>query len=406
VREDPKHKGLLYLGCERGLAYSTDDGASWKRLQLNFPTVAVTDLVVKDNDLVIATNGRSLWILDDLTAVREMSPTVLEKKLYLFPVQPAYRFRYAGSLSEGTPLGAAPNPPAGAIIHYNLKQKPKGDLTLEMLNAKGEVMRKLSSKKEEEEKPEVGDYEGEPEKKEPLGTEPGLHRVVWNLQMEGATPIKRARVDTGNVKVGPLVTPGKYTVKLTADGETVQIEVMVLLDPRQDPKNPDALKKLLADLDEQQTFALKLRADLNTLAKTVEQLRSVRKQLQDRNALLKEDMKAAELVKSSEEVIKKLDALEEKLHNPKAIVAYDILAQRGGAQLYSQLAWLFDLLNGADGPPTQGMREVYAEQRLLLVKYELEWKLLLADDLAKLNEQAKKLDVPGVILPATEEPKK
>jgi hypothetical protein len=111
-------------------------------------------------------------------------------------------------------------------------------------------------------------------------------------------------------------------------------------------------------------------------------------------------------VKSSEEAIKKLDALEEKLHNPKAKVAYDILAQKGGAQLYSQLVWLWDLLNGSDGPPNQGMREVYEEQRLLLVKYELEWKLLLADDLAKLNEAAKKLDVPRVILPATaEEPK-
>ena len=402
VREDPKRKGMLYLGCERGLAYSIDDGTSWKRLKLNLPTVAVTDLVVKDNDLVIATNGRSLWVFDDLTPLREMNPTLLEKKVHLFPVQPAYRYRYAASLSEGMSPGSLPNPPAGAVIHYTLKQKPKGDLIIEVLNAKGEVLRKLTSKKEEEEKGEEGDYEDDKEKKE-LPTEAGLHRVVWDLQIEGATPIKKAKIDGGNPKEGPLVTPGKYTVKLTADGETVTTEVVVQLDPRQDPKNADALKKLLAGLDEQQEFALKLRADLNNLSKTVEQLRSVRKQLQDRNALLKDDTKAAGLVKSSEEVIKKLDALEEKLHNPKAKVGYDILAQKGGAQLYSQLAWLWSLLNDSDGPVTQGTREVYEEQRLLLVKYDLEWKLLLADDLAKLNETAKKLEIPGVILPAAGE---
>jgi hypothetical protein len=277
-----------------------------------------------------------------------------------------------------------------------------------VLNGKGEVLRKFSSKKEEEDKPEEpGDYaEDDKDKKELLPTEPGLHRFVWNLQIQGATPIKKAKVDTGNPKDGPLATPGKYTIKLTADGETVTTNVTVLLDPRQDPKNPDALKKLLADLSEQQTFGLMVRADLNALAKTVEQIRSVRKQLQDRNALLKDDLKAASLVKSAEEVVKKLDALEEKLHNPKAKVAYDILAQKGGAQLYSQLVFLWELLNGADGSVTQGLREVYEEQRLLLVKYDLEWKLLIADDLSKLNDAAKTLDTPGVILPAAEEAKK
>ncbi len=113
----------------------------------------------------------------------------------------------------------------------------------------------------------------------------------------------------------------------------------------------------MADLDEQQAFALKLRDDINSLSKTVEQLRSARKQLQDRNALLKDDTKAAPLVKASEEAIKKLDALEEKLHNPKAKVAYDILAQKGGAQLYSQLVYLWDELNGSDGPVPQGTHE-------------------------------------------------
>src|SRR5207244_1094053 len=125
----------------------------------------------------------------------------------------------------------------------------------------------------------------------------------------------------------------------------------------------------------------------------------VKKQLQARIELLKGDEKAEPLVKASKELLKKMDTLEEKLHNPKAKVTYDILAQKGGAQTYSQLAFLYDLILTGDGAPPQGWREVYQEQALLLQKYELEWKLLLKDDLAKLNEQAKKLDLPGIFVP-------
>jgi hypothetical protein len=146
-------------------------------------------------------------------------------------------------------------------------------------------------------------------------------------------------------------------------------------------------------------FALQIRADISKLSKLVEQLRTVRKQLQAREELLKDDPKAAELIKQSKDLLSRLDALEEKLHNPKAKVAYDILAQKGGAKLYSQLIWLYTLINDSDGVPTQGIKEVYHEQSLLLKKHELEWQLLVADDLAKLNDLAKKLELPVVVVP-------
>ena len=118
-----------------------------------------------------------------------------------------------------------------------------------------------------------------------------------------------------------------------------------------------------------------------------------------RNELLKDQAKAEPLVKQTKEVVAKLEALEAKLHNPKAEVAYDILAQKGGAQLYSQLAWLYELVRQSDAEPNQGLREVYEEQAERLNKLETEWHALLSDDLAKLNEQAKKLDLPPVLLP-------
>jgi photosystem II stability/assembly factor-like uncharacterized protein len=410
VREDPKRKGMLYLGTERGLAFSTDSGATWTPLKLNFPTVAVSDLLVKGDDLVISTSGRSLWIFDDLTPLREWSKDIAAKPSHLFSVQPTYRYQYAGSLSGGLERGTMENPPQGAILHYYLKEKPKGDVTLEVLDDKGQVIRTLSSKEEPKEErgaTEEGDY-GEKEPKKPLSVEPGLHRVVWDLRAEGGKPIKGAKIDAGDPEAAPLVLPGKHVVKLTAGGQSQTATVEVKLDPRQrlasepaKPIDPQSPVKM-ADLEAQRAAALKIRDDLTRLTQNVEQMRAVKKQLETRNELLKDDAKAEPLVKASKDFLTKLDALEEKFHNPRAKVSYDILAQKGGAQLYSQLGYLYELILSGDGPPPQGWRDVYEEQTLLLKKYELEWKLLLADDLAKLNEQAKKLDIPGVIVPPLE----
>ena len=150
---------------------------------------------------------------------------------------------------------------------------------------------------------------------------------------------------------------------------------------------------------------MQIRDDITQLAQTVEQLRAVKKQLEDRDDLLKDDEKAEPLVKASKELVKKMDALEEKFHNPKAKVTYDILAQKGGAQLYSQLAYLFELIKGGDGPPPQGLRDEYAEQKKKLEQYEQEWKSLTERDLDKLNEEAKKGGYPTVIVPAEKKEK-
>jgi hypothetical protein len=131
----------------------------------------------------------------------------------------------------------------------------------------------------------------------------------------------------------------------------------------------------------------------------VERLRAIHKQLADRNELLKDNAAAAPLVKSSKELIVKLDALEEKLHNPKAQVAYDILAMKGGAKLYSQLIFLYSLLLDSDGAPTQGVKDVYAEQVIELRKLEKDFDALVNGDVVRLNQEAKKIDVPGVLVP-------
>jgi photosystem II stability/assembly factor-like uncharacterized protein len=440
VRVDPVKKDMLYVGTERGVVYSTDDGNTWRELKMNLPTVAVHDLVVKGNDLVLGTHGRSIWILDDLTTLREMSPTVAGDDFQLFPTQSAHRYRLFGAYGGRGVNGE--NPPAGAIIQYHLKKKPKGEITLEILDEKGGRVNKFTGK-EEKEKDKKQDDDGDDDQdrgggdhKKPLPLEVGVNRFIWDLQYEGAKVIKGAKVDSGDAENGPLANPGKYTLKLTVEGKTQTATLEVLLDPRYrteplwkalvvggpslssekvinyGPNDPRPFYQFAQQVElevdglaRQLTFTLKLRDDINHLTDTVERLRALKKQLTDRNALLKDETKAEPLVKDSKDFLKKLEALEEQLHNPKAEVTYDILAQKGGAKLYSQLVYLYESVKDSDGPPTQGVQEEYAEQARELQKLLDEWKGLLSGDLARLNELAKKLDYPTTYVPPPAEEK-
>jgi hypothetical protein len=423
LREDPQRKGLLYLGGERGLLVSWDEGETWKPLRLNLPTVAITDLIVKHNDLVLGTNGRSIWILDDLTPLRQWKPAIVDRDMLLFPAAPVVRYRYFSSLGEKKPLGSGQNPPPGAVLHYYLKNKPKDDITLEIFDDKDQRVMLLTSKKEPEDKPDPGDYSEKKYQKPRLPREPGLHRIVWDLRYEGAETIAGAKVDNGEPREGPLVNPGTYTLKLTVEGQTRTTKLKVLPDPRtispavwartasklvgsDQALTPEAILQHVewpaqaVDLKEQIELTLKIRDDITSLARTVDHIRKVKGQLVARNVLLKDDAAAKSLVQPSRNVVTRLDALEEKLHNPKAKIPYDILAQKGGARLYSQMVWLYEMMKDSDGAPTQGIREMFDEQSELLRKYQEEWQTLVKKELAALNEQAKKLDVPVILVPA------
>jgi len=422
IREDPKQKELLYVGTEHGIAYTKDDGKTWTQLKLNLPTVAVHDLVVKNNDLVVGTHGRSIWIFDDLTPIREMSPQVAQSEARLFPTQPAIRWRLERPLSRPA-IGA--NSPEGAIINYFLKDKPKERISLDILDSRGELVDTLKSKPkpkgekkespgagkgpeapatteadddEEEEGSGEGDYdaeEGAVAKKTVLPTEKGVNRVAWNLRYKGAEKIKGAKVDTGAPDVGPLVNPGVFTVKLKVGAKVLATAVTVLPDPRMHLSTSEA--------EEQLKMVLALRDDLSRVTRMANQIRSIKKQLEARNELLKGNLKTESLVKPGKELIKKLDALEEKLHNPKAQVTYDILAQRGGAKLLSQFAFLYENAKDADGAPTQGMREVYAEDAHALQQCATELNALLGGELTKINETAKVLAIPNIIVKETKQ---
>jgi len=264
------------------------------------------------------------------------------------------------------------------------------DLWIDPLNPRRMIGGNDGGKEKEEESEEEADRPGGP-KKPKLPDKPGLHRVVWDLEHDPARPIKDAKIDSGSAETAPLALPGKYTVRLTVDGQTLTAPLELQLDPR--------VKVAPADLAEQVRLALAVRDDLNKLSGAVEQLRAIRKQLQNRSVLLKDIEKAKPLVKASSEFVAKLDALEGKLHNPKAQLTYDILAMKGGAQLYSNLGWLYGTVLDGDGPPTQGMREAAARLGAELADRLHEFQALIDTDLAELNRQAKALDLPHIIVP-------
>jgi photosystem II stability/assembly factor-like uncharacterized protein len=459
VREDPKKKGVLYLGTERGVMVSPDAGKTWKSLQLNLPTVPVHDLQVKGDDLVVGTHGRSIWILDDLTVIREWTDSVKEKPLHLFPVRPVTRWGTGGgAVSSHLRTSTAPNPTRGAVVWFHLAKLPKGKdaVKLEVFDAKGKVVSKATGKPEgkTDDKDEDNDEDEGPQKKKertfPL--KEGTNRAVWDLTHEGAETIPGAVADSGNPGQGVPAAPGTYTIKLTAGKHSQEQKVEVKPDPRwvNEPLAADAgyqWKELCADSDEarqareavagtapltfhidrtkdapelraalrerltavmeqataQEKLALKLRDDITKLSQTVLRIRALQKQIGLRKDLLKENDDAKQLLKDSVAFGKKLSKVEEKLHNPKAKIAYDVFAARGGAMLYSQLTWLLGNVTGGDGPPTKAMSDLAADLEKQLTARVGEFDKLVGGELKALNESAKKLSVPELYVPPVKE---
>lgn len=245
VREDPVRNGLLYAGTEKGAYVSFDDGDHWQTLRLNMPVVAIHDLAIEQNDLVAATYGRSFWILDDVTPLRQMESRIATEVAHLYAPRTAIRVRR--DENQNTPLPpeapAGKNPPDGAILNYSLSGKLPGELKLEIYDANGTLVRKYSSAdtpKAPEEVPFVAEYWiAHPQ---PLSKEAGMHRFVWNLRYADAEamhaqspynyPIAAIVGSTPLPPQGPLVLPGKYEVRLDVGERVLRQPLEVKMDPR------------------------------------------------------------------------------------------------------------------------------------------------------------------------------
>ncbi|MEJ2007213.1 MAG: hypothetical protein P8Z30_03500 [Acidobacteriota bacterium] len=286
VREDPARKGLLYAGTETGVYVSFDDGNHWESLQQNLPVASVRDLIVHGNDLVAGTHGRSIWIMDNVTPLRQLDTQVAQSDAWLFRPATAYRARF-GSTDEGTPLPheepAGQNPPNGAIIDYYLKSNPAGPVIIEIYDSKGNLVSRYSSaeKPPKEESAKMRIAASWVRQKHPPSAQPGMNRFVWDLLYP--SPALPFGFDSW-AKSGVWAVPGQYTVKLIADGKTYSQPLTVKMDPR--VKVSQAALELQFQTDKQIIAArVKVSKALEEAEKLRRQIDSLRPKIANRQEL-------------------------------------------------------------------------------------------------------------------------
>ena len=392
VREDPKRKGLLYAGTENGVFISFDDGGHWQSLRRNLPMTPIHDLAVKNDDLLVATHGRSFWILDNISPLRQMNSSTSNEEAHLYQPAPAIRYRGPGfQLPATVPVGA--NPPTGVVIDYFLKSAPKDGITLEILDAKGQVIRKYASKKAAEgASPEEEEF-GFARPGEALPAEEGLNRFTWNMRSEAPARVPGA-VSWGGRPNGPLVVPGTYQIKLTVAGKTATAAAEIQKDPR--------VAVSQADLEKQNELAVRIRDRVNAGHEAVNQIRSVRGQLDALKKRLGADAGAKPVVEAADALKKKMDAVEEKIIQPKSKSGEDPLNYP--IQVADQLMALQSTVESADAAPTAQSYVVYEELNGRLETQLAAWREIQSKDLAALNELIKKNNIPA-IAPAVEKAK-
>jgi photosystem II stability/assembly factor-like uncharacterized protein len=389
VREDPVRKGLLFAGTETGVYFSIDDGAHWQPLQLNLPTVPIHDLEIHADDLLAATHGRSFWVLDDITPLRQVDAASTAEVIFYKP-ETAIRLHLPDSVERRGPVGD--NPPPGAIIDYYFKAAPKDEVKLEILDESGKVVRSLSSKekKESEQPPEWPDQVKE------ITTIPaasGMNRYAWNLRWEPPVKIPGAFY-SGVGPQGPLVKPGRYTLKLTVGSQTFTQTLEVILDPR--VKNVRA-----EDLEKQFDLAMQVR-DANTdLHRAVNQVRELRSEIKALRQRFENDASLKPLVAQAGALDKKMTPVEEEL------IQVNMKGSEANLAFPNKLNEEFDSFSSSvtssDAAPTRQQYEVFKMLRGELDEQLAAWKQIMSNDIPAFNQLIRNSNIPALYLPHTEE---
>jgi photosystem II stability/assembly factor-like uncharacterized protein len=388
VREDPKRAGLLFAGTETGMYVSFDDGAQWQPLQLNLPHAPVYDLVVKGDDLVLATHGRSFWILDDISPLREVNAAAADSSVYLYKPAVALRTHLG---HEEHPIVAGENPPAGAVIDYYLKaEPPKGEaVTLEILDGKGEVVRSYSSLKPiAYTEPGEGGLQAEPKPPKTLPAKAGMNRFVWDLHYNQASSVPGLYVWDWKAGIqGPLALPGTYQVKLTAEGKTLTAPLEVNMDPR--------VKTTKADLEKEFALFGQIHERLNQVDDTINQIQSVHSQLEGLEKRLGDEPSNKDLVAAAKKLDESAIEVRDSLVDVKVVTDEDSLAFP--LKIREKLAALASNLMIADTAPAKGFYDVFDELNKQAADALAKWKEVSSKDLSALNDMAQKQGV-GIVM--------
>jgi hypothetical protein len=386
VREDPKRRGLLYAGTETGVYFSIDDGAHWQKLRLNLPTVPVHDLVVKDDDLAIATHGRAFWVLDDLTPLRKLALTDVDTAVKLYPPRSAYRLRMPDSIDRRVPGGD--NPPAGAMVYYYFKTAPKEEVKVEILDAQGGVVKTYSSvKKEEDSGP--AEWPDVQHLSETLPVADGLNRFSWNLRYEDPVKVPGNFYETDIPPKGPMALPGTYQVRLTVAGKSQTAPLELRKDPRVGASQ--------ADLEKQFELERQIARRLTALHNTVNGIREVRGQIGGLEQRYKNAAGWQAVKPLADELLQKMTAVEEKIIQTKMKSTEGDL--RYPTMIDEQLIYLNWGVDSTDGAPTEGQQQLFADLSAKLQEQLVAWDGILSRDLTSLNRTAEEKKLTLVAIP-------
>jgi photosystem II stability/assembly factor-like uncharacterized protein len=381
VREDPVRKGLLYAGSERGVYVSFDNGDHWQSLRLNMPVVAIHDLAIEQDDLVAATYGRSFWILDDVTPLRQIDAAMASSGPRLFAPRTAIRVRR--DENQDTPLPpevpAGKNPPDGAVLNYFLPANAGGDVRLEIYDENEKLVKSYSSAakpREPEETPYVAEYWIA--KPQPLSNAPGMHRFVWNLRYADPRaihsqnpynyPISAIVWATPLPPEGPLVLPGKYEVQLKAGGQTLRQSLEVKMDPR--------VKVARHELQSSLDLQLKISALLEKSFDGNQQVKELRQRLAEPLKRPKENPIAVAAAALDQRAAALAGEATEILQTPKTA---SFTAMNDG------LTALIALVDGADFAPSEESFAAYRRICRGTNEAIAAWQDLKSKDVAALN---------------------
>jgi photosystem II stability/assembly factor-like uncharacterized protein len=393
VREDPKKRGLLYAGTENGVYVSFNDGADWRSLKLNLPASPVHDLVVKDNDLVVATHGRAFWILDDVSPLRQFSDDVANKNVHLYTPGSAYRIQagQSGSGEDSHPSKqTGQNPPAGAVIYFYLKDAPKAgtDTKLEVLDASGKLIRKYSSAETKQLDEPLDPDDKKPEKE--IKPEAGLNRFVWDLRYEEAHRVPGYYLwEYGSGARGPVAAPGQYQVRLTVGAESQVAPLEVKLDPRANVTQ--------ADLAQQFHMLMQIHEELNLVYDAVNQIQDVRSQVAGLKRRLPENASTKPIVSSADDLEKKLLGMRNQLVNLTISANEDSLAYP--PQVDAELAFLAMAVASADSAPTEAEQLQFEKLKRQSGELLSRWEDLQRRDLAAFRKLTSESNLSTVVVP-------
>ena len=377
LRADRKRPGLLYAGTEYGMYISYDDGANWKSFQLNLPVTPVTDLTIKNNDLIVGTQGRSIYILDDLTVVQQKNPDLLHKNLHVFDVNPAYRMPGGGRRGGGGRFGgsattnAGMNPPNGVMFNYLLKDaNDSTKLSIAIMDKDRKIIKTYSTASKENK----------------IDVEKGMNQFEWDMNYPEAERVEGLILWNGPIG-GPKAAPGNYFAKFKSGSDSMEVPFTILGDPN--------YKTLQAEYEAQFNHLITIRDKSSEIMKAIKNIRDVRQQMSDFSGRVGKAI-PKEVKQQIDTINKQMTAVEEALHQTKAKSGQDVLNYP--IKLDDKLSSIYNAASAGQSGLSQQSKDAYAELVVQIDEQLNKLKKIMNEDVVKLNQliHEKTLPVIGV----------